>query len=388
MSVHIKILEKGKTLPTVISFSSVNTPPGRFKPYRIVEEANANIIFVNDHLNRWYQDGITGIADDAEAAAKYLTKLARGIGDGRVVTFGTSMGAYGAMLYAALGEADGCLAFGVESVLGMDGSRSQRYMTKPINNYDLREKLLGSNVPIYLYSSECDEVDLISAYRLRDVNCVRNITVKGIEHPSVQVFDLDGSITDMISYFAHFGESIKDFDRKGDILEEDSVLIKELYECYKLKINNNVDSWLSRTMELSRKYSKVPLIFLRLGEAYHKKGNALEAEAAWRRAIELCQYQFEAHAKLGALLRRKKELDEAEYHLKRSIEINPYHPYSFHSLGLLYLDKGNYQLAETNLRKATSLNRGNRDFKKSLAKCLIEESKVKMEEANKILSEI
>jgi hypothetical protein len=384
---YVKIIHKDKSLPTVISFSSVNTPKGSFKPYRIVEEADINIIFVNDKGNRWYQNGIEGISDSSEAAAIELVEKAREIGNGHVITFGTSMGAFGAILFAILGKADGCLAFGVESRLLEKGSRSYQYLDKNIKvEYpDLRPLIEGSNVEILLFASENDELDLISLYHLLQIKNLKGYTVTGVDHPGVQAFDIKGNVGEIITDYALSKLDIIDFERKGHILIHLNV-IPVLYRAFQIKnVQKNYTEWLSYMEEHKDKFQDNPIFMLRLGEARYKNNNNEGAVEAWARTIDLSKYEFESRAKLGAILRRRKEYNKAIEILRESVEINPWHAHGYHTLGLAYKDTKQMVKAEENLRTAIDINKGNKNFKKSLADFLIEDAKQKISEAHEIL---
>lgn len=386
----VTIKGRGKHLPTVISFSSVNTPPGQFKPYRIVDTSTVNIIFVNDNGNRWYQCGIEGIANNSEDAAKELISKGKEIGNGRVVTFGTSMGAFGAMLFAALGHADGCIAFGVEAHLGFEGSRSKLYQQqKALFPYkDLKPVLRNNRIPMYLFASETDEIDLISLYHLRDIPNLTMNTICGMDHPGVQVFDLDNSIGTLINEFALTGKVADHFERKGDILSSPQ-LIAELFEAFKLKtVEKDMKKWLNYMNEMEKHWSDNSTVMLRLGEARYKYRNVNGAENAWRKAIELNPYSTEAYSKLGALIRRKGALNEALVLLQKSVLINPFNAHAFHTIGLVNNDLGNLEEAEKSFRKSVSINPGNKDFKKSLASCLLKQAELKIAESQKLFATI
>lgn len=387
---YCKVVQRGTNYPTVIAFSSVNTPRGRFKPYRIVAETpNVNIIFVNDCGNRWYQHGIPGVGDSAAEAAKQLALEARRIGNGRVITFGTSMGAFGAVLYAALGMADGCMVFGVESPLNLPASRSRLYMPPDLllPFPALAPILEQSGVPTLIYASETDEVDLVSLASLAHLSNVTAISIRGMDHPGVQIFDLDRSIQGRISTFAQQGTIPDGFSRQGWILQQ-SDLIARLWDAYQVKAAKERSKWLERAQSIAKLWPNSATAHLRLGEAHYANSDGPSAEAAWRTAISICPYQFEAMTKLGNYLRRHKKISEAMPLLMRGIEINPWNAHGHHSLGEVYAETGQFDKAEQHLREAISLNRGNISFKRSLGEFLTRLAETKKSEADNLLASI
>jgi hypothetical protein len=386
---YCKLVEAGSQYPVVIAFSSVNTPRGRFKPYRIVAEAvDINIIFVNDVDNRWYQHGIPGVDAVSKISAQKLVDYARGIGNGRVVTFGTSMGGFGAALFAALGGADGCLAFGLESVISMPGSRSSIYMpsNQTLPYPDLRLVMQELPVPTLLYASESDEVDLINIVHLSKLPNVTAVSVVGMEHPGVQVFDLDQSIQRRITSFAAAGGTPEGFEKQGTVIQATD-LIDGLWSAYQAKmVVKDKKQWLQTISDVAAKWPDNATVQLRLGEARYANSDGAGAESAWRAAISICPYQFESMVKLGGYLRRRKNFVEAKEMLMRAIKINPWSAFGYYGLGVLLADLGDLADAENHLRKAVFINRGNKDFRRSLADVLIRSSERKKREAEELLA--
>lgn len=381
---YVQIISKGKHLPTLVAFSQVNTPPGKFKPYKAIIEADVNIIFVNDHGNLWYQHGIVGYSIDPKEAAEMLIRAARELGNGHVTTFGTSMGAYGALLYGLLGGADKCLAFGVESVLNKQGSRSQLHMPDGLKvKYRRLKPLMNQNtMKIWLLASESDEWDLISQYWLRDIPNVHTYTVKGSFHPGVQPVHLENKLVHLIETFTKGNETEEDIPRRG-ILEENQEAVVALYHADHIKKVKKDKKY--HIKYLKRMFSTCKgesLYWLRLGEAYHRLRQHDDAEEAWWKSIDLCEYQFEAYAKLGALYKRRGKRERAEKLLKHSILINPWHAHAYHSLGLMYMQAGDLDEAGHYLKCAVKINRGNPTFRESLITFFMKDSDLGYAEAS------
>ncbi|RYJ18385.1 hypothetical protein C5Y41_14610 [Rahnella variigena] len=382
---YIKIVSVNKSLPTVIAFSSVNTQKGKFKPYKILLSSGINIIFVNDCGNRWYQNGIEGLSHSSEVCALELVKKAKEIGNGKVITFGTSMGAYGALLYCALGKADGCLAFGSEPELCLPGSRSEQHILKGFSHPypKLNPVLKDNDSKIIIFSSEIDEIDLMNSYSfcINNIPNVKNIIISGMEHPSVQVFDMNNTIGDIIKNFSITLDIDSPIPRESSI-PPNSSLIPKLYKSVILKKNNENASWLNSLEKLNLDFPKTAVVLSKLGEARLRNKDEVGAIEAWLECINISNYQFEAHAKLGAIQRRNGDYDDAYANLKKAITINPFGAHTYHTLGLLYQNKENFPLAEINFRKANSINPGNKPFKDSLYKFISDDIQRKKAEIN------
>lgn len=363
-----QIVIRGKNLPTVIAFSSVNTPAGRFKPYKIVLDSSVNIIFVNDAGNNWYLRGIGGLGETAECSARALVSIAKDIGNGTVMTFGTSMGAYGAMLYAALGDADICLSFGAELILDMPGSRSDIHRDKSINFScsSLIDKIKKAKTQFYLYVSEIYDFDLISAATLLDIKNVTLISLRGVEHPAIQSIEDETGV-------GHFIDSaFKDIFtpsttvRAGEIFTVTG-LVKDLWISSSLMRSKQYATALNYLEVLSEKYCSNAVYMFRLGEAYYRNNLIDAAIGCWITSIKLDNFQSNAQILLGSVLRRRGDLAEAETHLIRSIEVNPRSPYAHYNLGKVYQDMGEIEKASVHFQTAVDFNSGNRDFQASLA---------------------
>ncbi|RBW68897.1 tetratricopeptide repeat protein [Bacillus taeanensis] len=384
---YIKIVKKGEHLPTLVAFTNAGVPKGKFKPYKAILNVEANIIFLNDKNYRWYTGGIDGLTDNCENSAVKIVEMAREIGNGKVYTFGSSMGAFGATLYAMLGNADGCLAFSLESKLGYEGSRSSRskYImeNKNIIKYnDLKLLIQEKKVPLTLFVPENDESDLFGAHHILHLENIKITSIRGSEHPGLQLFQ-NGDLEKLVNEYVRNGSIISSYQRRGTIFENPDC-IPEIYNIFRKKNSLTKQDWLNSLLELSQQWPTVPFIQLRLGEAYYANGHPQGAELSWRKTIELSDYQYEAYVKLGSLLRRKGQLKEALSLIEKGIEINPLFAHGYANLGLVYFDLQQFDLAEKFARKAIEINGGNIGFQKNLAKILVESAKIKMTEANDI----
>lgn len=391
-SEYIKIEKRNTDWPTLISFSNAGVPKGKFKPFKAFQNVKANIIFLNDKNYRWYLEGIDGLTDDCESSAKKLVEIAKTIGNGKVYTFGSSMGAFGATLYAMLGEADGCLAVALESRIGYEGSRSSRSQhlnahKSQLKYTDLSTLIEEKKVPLTLFVPENDEVDLLGAYYILNLPNVRVISIQGAEHPGLQVFTSedkeDMTLEQLINEYTSCGGIVSDYRRKGNIFNTPDAII-DVYNAFLKKSSSTKQEWLQNLIELSKKWPDIPLISLRAGEAFYANSNPNEAEKHWRHVLHLSEFQYEACAKLGALLRRKGQYDEARVLIQKSTVINPLYSYGYANLGLVYFDLKDYNSAEKYVRDAIKINPENVYFKKHLANILMESAQQKIAEANTI----
>jgi tetratricopeptide (TPR) repeat protein len=97
--------------------------------------------------------------------------------------------------------------------------------------------------------------------------------------------------------------------------------------------------------------------------AHNNLGNRLfdleryeEAEAAYRKAIELDPNYASPHNGLGSLLRRLKRYEEAEAAYRKAIELDPNYAMARNNQGSLLSDLERYEEAEVAYRKAIELD--------------------------------
>lgn len=120
MHSYIEILERDHPV-LLIGFSHIETPPGYYSQYRVLKQLPYSLMFLNCPENSYYLRAIPGIGDDVTGIARTLEQRIAGIAPKRVVCFGNSMGAFGALLYGMLLGADLVIAVGPEVLLGTKG---------------------------------------------------------------------------------------------------------------------------------------------------------------------------------------------------------------------------------------------------------------------------
>lgn len=114
---------------TIISFSEANVPAGGFGGSRIFEDADCNVVCLNCPDNSWYLEGVPGLGTCPESTVAALLALLADLGltHDRRVTWGSSMGGYGAVVYGALLGVDVIVVSGAVLKLFEPGSLSLEY---------------------------------------------------------------------------------------------------------------------------------------------------------------------------------------------------------------------------------------------------------------------
>ena len=116
--------------PLVIAFGFVSwtTRPafdfyGRLRKLEQASGQPLNKILVRDSGNAWYHRRIAGLGNHVDETAQALRELVRRIAPGQITTLGQSMGAYAAVMYGLLLDAQQIVAFGPLSFLDVQQAR-------------------------------------------------------------------------------------------------------------------------------------------------------------------------------------------------------------------------------------------------------------------------
>ncbi len=358
-----------KKQPTLIAFSSVNCPKGQFKPFKPLIGTEFNVLFVNDIGNRWYTNGIPNIADTPLESAEILVEHARKMGNGRVVTFGTSMGAFGAILYCVLGKADGALGFGLESPLQAPLTRSllQVPKTTDLSIKDIKEIITSRKASLHIFQSDVDEIDMQTGISLKHLLNVHPIS--GAEHPSVQQFNDKNLLYPLLAKFAKSGKI--DFPKsfKGTFCSINSIEL--LIQAALKRANGAKDNDILELLQSAVNDSpEAPLPLLRLAELFHRKNNSKEAEARLLKLIKAFPYQSQAYNKLAAVYLRLEKPELALPLIEKAVNLSPSNAYICHTAGRVYEALNKFKEAEEAYKSARIINKGNLDFKRSHIKIL------------------
>tara|TARA_R110001583_G_scaffold127562_1_gene279204 strand:+ start:7304 stop:9442 length:2139 start_codon:yes stop_codon:yes gene_type:complete len=111
------------TTTCCIHFSSRNKPLGKYDRYPV--PANVSNIYVNTGDRSWYLDGLTSLGASLDDAIGYFEALISDKRYSKVVCIGSSMGAFGAALFAARLDAE-CICFGPELCINVYSGFSEK----------------------------------------------------------------------------------------------------------------------------------------------------------------------------------------------------------------------------------------------------------------------
>lgn len=170
-----------------IYFAPVLVPPGVYIGRHVLSSAHAHRIYLNCADSQWFLDGVPGFGDSIEGTRRRLKETVDSLrnADTKIITFGGSMGGYGAILYGALIDADFAIGMGTEFILNIVGGASPGHLNGrdcPLNIY---EEIRNSKVKVFLYTGEGSITDLVcalSATELCGSEKIQHISVRGLMH--------------------------------------------------------------------------------------------------------------------------------------------------------------------------------------------------------------
>lgn len=153
---------KSDSRTLLISFGGMtgqmDMPPFEFQ--RVTEEIPVKRLFVRDLRQAWYHEGVPGLGSTLVETIEALRNRVAQYDVDRVVTMGSSMGGYAALVFGTQLQADAVLSFGPQTVLDVPAlleAGDERWVERlgeveaagDLNRSwsDLRQALIGAPLP-------------------------------------------------------------------------------------------------------------------------------------------------------------------------------------------------------------------------------------------------
>jgi len=186
ISAAIRYIKHPHNKKTLITFAPVNFPVYKYNTLHMFDGLQYDKIFINDLSNNWYRDGVQNFSENINGTVNILKDIILNKPSCELITFGTSMGAYGAVLFGILLKAHKIIAINPELNLFVKASRSFSFMGKHFHPYPhLVEGLKLYNGKAYLAFSMNDVIDSensriiekneIKSVQLIKLNCAHNV---------------------------------------------------------------------------------------------------------------------------------------------------------------------------------------------------------------------
>lgn len=364
---NLRVNEKSTRL--VVVFTWMGSPPGRFAFYRTLDSIKENILFLNDKDNGWYQNGIPGISDSVDDVCAEITGLAKKLNVEEIVTVGSSMGAYGALLYGSkLG--DRSLVFSPETILHLPGSRSEKNMPAHVEKKykDLRPCIDSSELEATVVTGELDTIDLFCAGHIASLKNVEVISIKGVAHGVPEFLHRKFGIATVIEQFINTN-TLVDISERG-VLPSYPHAIRLIMEAGEHILQRQYREAVKKMELLGKEFPTSDAIFHKMGSARLKLKDPKTAERAFRRAVQISPYSADAQHLLGVALSGLERHEEAIQAQREALKLSDKIPTVTLHLGMALLDAGHIYDAETTLKLGFESNSKDPKFKEAYASCL------------------
>lgn len=339
----------------VIVFSHINEKPGRFSFYGTFRDIAVNKLFVNIPGNRWYQDGIPGLGDGIEATADGIRIVMQEVAPRSVMCVGNSMGAYAALLFGTLVNADHVLAIGPETLLKLPGSRSRAYIgSRPDTGFDDLLPYLGlpsAGRKTDIIFGESDLIDVQCARRVAHLDGVHIRSLRGVGHEVPAMLHRFEAWKPLIDGYVRDGTLPSTLPLEGGLFRAGDAA-DALLDGRRLKGEGMMKEARARLRRCLVLYPDADAAHDDIGLIDQHEGAFIKAEAAHRRALRLAPDRAIYHLHLGMALARQGRDEEAEATLTTALSDASGNAAVHHQLGLLYAGQGRHGRAEAAQRAA------------------------------------
>jgi len=361
------LVAKKNSEKLLIIFSATGTKPSKFNMWKLRDFIPHNLLYVRVPTNNWYQNGIPGIADNHVDTIEAIKNFVSELGIKEVFTCGSSMGAYGALLYGSILNCN-VLAFSPETQLKLPHSRSTKMMPKDamVSFPNLKPMMKKSNAIFHIYTGEKDPVDLYCADRVKDLQNVNIVTFPADEHTVFRTLVFSDRFLPLLWSFMA-GSNLPKLEGTGRALENKG-FAENLYKgwvAFQKKENQKSELLLQAALDIypisSIGHFTMTSLMYRLKNYEKGKNHALFA-------LTLDPDNPRNHNNIAHYFRRIGLLNEAiEMHLK----IQKRWPESYYSkidLAMIYEALGRKTQAKILIKEAITLQPKNQSFRKILVR--------------------
>ena len=188
-----KVTVRPNTNLILLVFSAIGIPEGKFSMSRVFGNYEANIIYLNCPDNKWYLNGIKGLGNSLESTICSLKKIIGAIDlkkDSLLVTTGSSMGGYGAVLYGCLLGARLAVSAGVEGELLVKGGATANKLKGRFDDDSIRlfndnfyKTISNSATRCFIYYGDNSYHDIYCGLKINHFSNVKVTSLKNLKHP-------------------------------------------------------------------------------------------------------------------------------------------------------------------------------------------------------------
>ena len=391
MSVYCKIMSDGNSeeKSLILIFSAMGIPPGRFELYKTFADYPGVKVFINDEDNKWYQNGIVGVAENIEQSVNFLKSIIDKHEIRHVTCIGSSMGGYGAALFGALLNADNVIVFGGEVCIGKPFSRSHIHMPKgTVIAFENISQLIkdARNTEFLYFVGEEDVVDLFNVSLLKNYENVSIQILRGVGHFITKFINDIIPINELVkNILASSKESPMDFDfltLAKVPLEDMSVL----YQVYILIRGRRIDEAVEMIERIANEQTRDCFLYnLFLGMIKVRLKQPQEAIPFLEKAL-LNISSRDAYFELGMALNHSGNLEASIKAYQQCLKIDSSYAPAHHHLGLIYKKLNFIDLSEESFLKAYELEKKNERYIHSYRDILNEQINIRKQKLSNLVT--
>lgn len=354
---HHLVLHPGARRLLVL-LSATGTKPGRFNLWKYADLLPCHTLYVRVPTNDWYQQGVPGLGADLRETIENIQRLAAGCQAEKIYTCGSSMGAYGAILFGLELDAP-VLAFSPEIVLNLPFSRSYKMIPNGVKMTvpDLREKLASAKSPVVIYTGEMDPVDLYCAAMLRNHPHVRIVTFRDDEHTVMrtlfQTDRLDATLRDFVE-----DKPLPTIMEKGNALDSQGYP-RSFYRGWLHFLKKEDEQAIAELQKALDAYPISARVNFFMAKLMLRNGNPDKAREHAAMAVAMTPNFIEHRVFFAHCLRMTGALDGAIYNHLKILETWPETAQSYFDLGQIYLQKRQVEKARGHFFEAARLEPSN-----------------------------
>ena len=167
----------------LVVFNATGAKPHHFNFSKIGAQLRCNILYLNDPDRNWYQKGVPGFSVSIEDTVSKIRAWSKALHAAEILTLGSSMGAYGALLHGTALDARIC-AFSGETTLHLKHSRSFKMMPKETSLVvpDLTDRIMSHKRETLIFVGEEDPTDVYCATKVASAAHAQIIALTNADH--------------------------------------------------------------------------------------------------------------------------------------------------------------------------------------------------------------
>jgi hypothetical protein len=342
-------------LPLLLIYSAKDLEPHRFNFWQAGMDLPANILFMNNGANDWYQFGVPGIGTTFQRTVKAIRELAEEYESSEILTLGTSMGGYAAIQYGVeLGAR--ILAFSTSTYLTQPLSQASILMKHPEKAvvHDLRTIMPRNTREMFLICGEASAVDLISCLQLSSYPGVNVAGLAGIGHHVPTHLNRSGKLPQLLRSFVIGKPELPAQSGKGEALQHPKY-VESLYEASLAYRTGELDKALALCAIATEVYHAGDGAYALQAACLNDKGDHKAAQVHAALAVALAPDNQEHPLQLGRSLVGQGESHSAVRHYQRMVERWPQHAEAQLELGMLLVSLGDIKTGSARMKTAERL---------------------------------